>query len=592
MDYKKIAPNGLECGTVLELTALNSFWDFDKLVKLKRHLQRLINPAQVCETQDFIISLEAKEYTLEDSKREEYEKINGQVQNVVFEALNIQTTYVNVSIDNKGEKITTELFDKDRFIFRLIEKNIFPTLRDLKVKVFYLNSQAKRTFTKMMGIQPVRYGSIFLYKNGFKINPYGDEGDDWLGLDRRKSQGTRRYLSNREIMGRVELNGYQPSFIEVSSRDGGVTKNEDFKVLTEDFFINKVLRRLERYVVEGLEWDSATSLKGLKDPEAIKKDSLKIIDQIVGQVKDEEKKLTFNKDLLEIYAEKQIEAAPEIIKNVEHLSNFVKTDEEKDVIKRQAKVLNNAFMAFQAKQLELQERLHEKEKMVSFLERATSDETKEIMGLQHHVGNATSIIKVYLKRLREQTLTGKDIPSQIVAEIIDKISLQVLTISSIAVYATHASFDIRTEKTKRDIVSFIQQYIENAYIIFNKARLDYEKVSINVKNPNLVEFDYEFNPIDFIIVIDNLISNARKARANQIIIEFDKKSENELDIKFSDNGTGIPQKNFESLFTFGFSTTGGTGIGLYQVKKILSKYGSISVTSVPKKTEFLIKVVR
>ena len=39
------------------------------------------------------------------------------------------------------------------------------------------------------------------------IAPYGDRGNDWLGLDNRKSQGTARHLGNREVVGRIEVIG-------------------------------------------------------------------------------------------------------------------------------------------------------------------------------------------------------------------------------------------------------------------------------------------------------------------------------------------------------------------------------------------------
>jgi hypothetical protein len=53
-------------GTILEISELNDKWDADKLVELKNYLQRLINPNQDEESQNFKIFLEAKEY-LEES---------------------------------------------------------------------------------------------------------------------------------------------------------------------------------------------------------------------------------------------------------------------------------------------------------------------------------------------------------------------------------------------------------------------------------------------------------------------------------------------------------------------------------------------
>jgi len=594
---KSIAPKRLTKGTILEIPELNSDWNYKKLVGLKQHLQRLINPAQVGGTQDFTIYIEALEFQNDDkvSQKKGYnEPVNGPVKNVVFERLGIKTTCISSSIDDKGETITTELFDKDQFIFRLKEKNEYSQLKNINIKLFYLNKPAKNTFTRIMGIRPVRYGSIFLYKNGFKISPYGNEGDDWLGLDRRKAQGVRRYLSNRELIGRIELNGYQPNFVEVSSRDGGVVKTPEFNVLTKEFFMEKVLRRLERYVVEGLEWDNPSSQKGPKDPEEIKSDSLVIIDQIVGQVKDENKELDFNTDLLKIYATKQIEKAPELIKSIQSLKRFAKTEDEKDFIDQQVKAVSGLVRNFQIQSQELQAELKQREKQLLFLQHVTDEDTKEIVGLQHHINNSTNIINTHVKRLQEQARSGKSVPSDFVLSTLEKISMQTLTISSVALFVTQANFDVVASKTKQDLVSFIKQYVENAYVLFNKKRLDYEGITINVHVDAWAEFVYKFNPLDFIIIIDNLISNSRKAKARKIDICLNKISDNELEIRVKDDGVGIPLQYVEKLFTFGFSTTeGGTGIGLYQIKKILEKYGDISVNRFASKgAEFIIKVRR
>ena len=138
-------------------------------------------------------------------------------------------------------------------------KNTYTNLRNIHAIIFYLNSQAKAAFTRMMGLESVKYGSILVYKNGVRINPYGDVGEDWLRLDRRKQQGYARYLGTRELLGRVEISGEQPGFIEVSSRDGGFVRNEYHDQLV-DFTINLVVP-LRRYVVEGIDWDRDTPVK-------------------------------------------------------------------------------------------------------------------------------------------------------------------------------------------------------------------------------------------------------------------------------------------------------------------------------------------
>ena len=79
-----------------------------------------------------------------------------------------------------------------------------------------------------MGVNSVEYGSVFIYKNGFRIYPFGEEGDDTLRIDRRKQQGFYRYLGTRDLIGRIEINGERSDLKETTSRDGGLIKNESF----------------------------------------------------------------------------------------------------------------------------------------------------------------------------------------------------------------------------------------------------------------------------------------------------------------------------------------------------------------------------
>lgn len=94
-----------------------------------------------------------------------------------------------------------------------------------------------------MGMRAVEYGSVFLYKNGFRVYPFGETGDDTLKIDHRKQQGYARFLGSRDLIGRIEINGNDPRFQETSSRDGGLIQNLSYNALV-DFFFKYVLVRL------------------------------------------------------------------------------------------------------------------------------------------------------------------------------------------------------------------------------------------------------------------------------------------------------------------------------------------------------------
>ena len=73
-----------------------------------------------------------------------------------------------------------------------------------------------------------REGGIKLYRNGFRVLPYAEPGNDWLDLDR--SVRRRTILpphSNMNFFGFVEIKDPDNFFNETSSREG-IIENEAF----------------------------------------------------------------------------------------------------------------------------------------------------------------------------------------------------------------------------------------------------------------------------------------------------------------------------------------------------------------------------
>jgi anti-sigma regulatory factor (Ser/Thr protein kinase)/plasmid maintenance system antidote protein VapI len=554
IDIEGFPIESFEKGTILEISNLNDSWDRSKILKLKRYMQRLINPSSIDEDPEILISLIAPEFENEDLDGDnlDFNVVNGPVKNIVFEKLGIKTTEINCIIDENGEKLITRLTDRGTYIFEFKEKNTFQLLKGIKVKLFYLNEDAKTTFTKTMGIRPIRYGSVFLYKNRFRIHPLGDEGSDWLELDKEKTQSYGRHLSSRELMGRAEIIGVQPIYKEVTNREGGLIKNEHVLELVN--FIKKVpLRRLERYVVEALEWESEP-----KKPDDLKQDILKLIEEITGKVKDDpNKEIDFNPDLLDIYQSKQVEKVPRLLENLEKLSDFIPDKNNRDVVKREIKSLKTAHKISEAKKTAVEKELAVTQKTSLFLEKAVGTEKEILINLNHSIKITTFVVERIIKEINEKIKTNSNISD--IIPLIDEINLENQKIRVLSSYVSLANFDTKLEVINRDLVLFIKEYMEK---ISPRG-----KVSIQTSDSQ-IEFIRKFKPLEVSIVFDNLFDNARKAEASRVMIKFqliDKK----LHVFLSDNGKGVDDNVQKYIFNRGISLTDGSGIGLYHVKKIL-----------------------
>lgn len=115
-------------------------------------------------------------------------------------------------------------------------------------------------------------------------------------------------------------------------------------------------------------------------------------------------------------------------------------------------------------------------------------------------------------------------------------------------------------------------------------------------NPSVDSLLLHFDKIYLIRVITNLVKNAIQAvpgnRKPEVAVGL-QKIKDQVIIRVTDNGIGIPpqlgEKVFEPKFT---TTTGGMGLGLAMVKKIVEEYnGEIRYQSEENRgTEFIIKI--
>lgn len=328
-------------GTILEMSKLRSvwatqskntkgeiFWDRRRLIDLRKSLEKLISPNQAFNQNTFTINLSSKEFIEEDSRTDnQFNKVNGPIQNLIFDKLNFTTTSIESTIDESGKIITTRLLAKGKEIFCLVEhNNIFTSLQNVSMVLYYLNTYSKVYFAKQTGMRSVDFGSIYLFINGFRIPPYGNEGDDWLGLEVRKGQGYARHLGTRELVGRIEVTDSSNRFQIISSREG-LVRNENYEQLTKGFF-NKTLKRLEKYVVEGIDWDKTpfrddeiekridNSLNWDASQEVYKQDqnekdkrTLGIIYAIINAKNKDIISLSINEELIESIAEQEHQRA-------------------------------------------------------------------------------------------------------------------------------------------------------------------------------------------------------------------------------------------------------------------------------------------
>lgn len=588
----------IKSGTILEITGLRDDWDRKRILELKRSLVKLINPNQENDSGNFQIEIIAKdELNIDNSpnkkgeKRDDWDIVNGFVNNKIFETLEIKTSNILVQISPNGEFIETTLQDRGDLIYYLKEKNPFKNLNDIHIYLFQLNRSAKVAFHKTMGMRSVEYGSVFMYKNGFRVYPYGEEGEDLLLIDRRKQQGYNRFLGTRDLIGRIEINGKQEELRETTSRDGGLVKTETYFELV-DFFYEYVLKRLEYYVVNVIRWgdEKIDNVTGEVLPELLPKDvKVEILELITGFINSKNViDIQYDKNFLEIIENKQEKSVEKIVKNITKVAansdNPELVKEAKKIEKAVKEIKEDADRdkAKAQKEESLRKETEQKLEVITsqknFLQSEISDDTKNLESILHHIGLTTNFIRKDVENLVKAI--NNDASKNDLQSIVKRISQQNEKITSFSKYFKKVNFNIHSNRLSADLVSFINEYLTNVYKQRDDLRINRELLNIEIDTPKDLVFNIVFNPIDVVIVLDNLISNSSKHGASKIELKWNK-SENMIGFSFKDDGVGIKDNILDNIFDFGFTTSRrGSGIGLFHVKEIIEKLkGTITVNN-------------
>ncbi len=612
----------LKHGTVIEVQKLRRLWDRTRLLALKSSLAKLINPfgdkgdrfsilitAPGEEPGDKQVKAKASKAGEEPLSRE---IVNGRVGNFIFSALQEKTTFIRVSIEDGH--INTSLTDRGELIYRIREPNPYKHLDQsgFRCDIYYLNQSAKVTFARRVGLPSVQFGSVFLFRNGFRVYPIGEDEDDWFGFNRRKQQGYARFLGTREIIGRVDVHGSDQDFQEASSRNQGLIDTPAVQQLHKAV-MDYCLKRLEKYVVPVSWVDKADAntddlsrlltdpgrarvsavVANLVDNEHIEllEYSKRLVDLLNERSSEFEASLVSLRSIAEKTGDKRLLAKLDVAeKRFEELKKS--EAEARQVADREREAAQAATQRAETAESTAAQAKSEAEterRRAHFLESAVSLDTATILNLHHQVTIYAVDIAQQIENLLSETAGKTMVPRDTMLKAIEQMAFLNRKVLAITRFAAKANFKLDSERIETDLAAFIADYIEQIARVSGSARL---RIQVQNTHPGL---RLRFNPIDASIIVDNLISNSKRAKASWIKFELSVLDRNGLLIRVSDNGRGIAAgTNKKRIFEMGYTTTQGSGLGLYHVRQVLGEMGgSIELEdgSAEKGTTFLIKLV-
>jgi K+-sensing histidine kinase KdpD len=192
--------------------------------------------------------------------------------------------------------------------------------------------------------------------------------------------------------------------------------------------------------------------------------------------------------------------------------------------------------------------------------------SEEAEGLIHHIQLFNVDIKYEIDKLIPKIQKKELSDNEIIAQLL-KIKIYTEKVIAISNLITGAGFNAKIDKQPINIPVFIDDYIKKYYEYHDKGALQLECVGSNIAFFKLI------SPLELSIILDNLISNAKKWKAQRIQFNITKNQDKNLIIDVYDDGLGVSNTlmdNPKQIFELGVTETNGAGIGLYYVKHLLT----------------------
>lgn len=522
-------------GTILNISNLRDTWDLDRVNKVIAALQRLVNPF----VDDGKIKINVKYISSSSGIAELDEYISNNVASV----LDKKTIYIECEIKEKEVSIT--LYDQEKIIYSFKFENE-TILKNIYFKIYYLNNVAKNNFTRIMKTIPKNYGSIFLYKNNFRIFPYGEVDFDAFGLNLRKTQGYNRYLGHRELLGWINITDSENHFNEVTSRDRGFVTNS-YTIELEKVYMEFVHKPLESY--------AQLINFGSSDIDEIETDDTEAIQKLIRRFK--KYKFTVNPIVYELPKiaqplEKKFELLDDVNTSSSEKKEIQKSLKQAAVeLRKENQEVKKENQRIDRENSRLKNEIEIKEKLISNEKPARQDM------LFHELGKAGKELTATLQKMI-RLMTPEEYEK--FSNSIYKIRRTSDKLSSIKKQILRLNFESFSNLENIELKSYLKSYVDN--LIDDTVNL---KISLGVG-----ELYQNINVYDFGTLLDNLIINAQERNAKEIHLFFNE--DNKIMHFTSDTGP-IDIEPIENIFNIGVtSKRRGTGLGMYICQQICKDF--------------------
>lgn len=510
-------------GTILEIGELRSEWKESDIKRITNSLKRMKSPFKGAN--DFDITLR-----FENCPEEFKEYENIEITDILDKA---HYRLFGIIDENGILDFEYDLFIPGHKKIHKVDKfdlNEFPQVSKLKKPLlcgnFIVNFRHyDKTMASLSGFSKKDLDELCgvnIYRDGIRILPYGEKGNDWLRLDNIRVQDTS-FIGNDTIIGMVEIDQKENLLLRDKTNREGLIENVAYSQFEE--LVLACVRFLHREKLK----DKPKKIKDEIKPEI---EAAKKLDNVKTKISDFASAVSKS-------SEKEIAEAADIM--LKEVAQFDEIKKQIDQTVEDYETVNKTLFNLAGTGLAAERFTHEFARLVSG-SLAALDRLRKLIDLSNpRIKKEIDIIYGALEALRNDIrLLGP-------------------------------MFYIK--KVAREKPLDIKQIVENT-VALQQHWIKKESIIVEIIGNSFIVTMREGSCMQ---IFNNLIDNAifwlsRKSEVDKRTIKIILDSINDT-VYLTDNGPGVVQRYRDKIFDPFFSMKGeeGRGLGLYIAKEILEE---------------------
>lgn len=219
---ERLAVDSAAHGTRLRLESLKAHWGETEFTSLRRELSRLISP--IDSPKDFAIQLKLPA---------EYSHLTGEIAPPAFAGHPVYRLWGNVDASGAYDGLHYAYLGREETLGAgqiILEDGSRPRCGPFRFefKVWDRGPNDLQSLAERFGstVRDIRRDldqacGIAIYRDGFRVLPYGEPNNDWLRLDLRRVKNPTLRLSNNQIIGTVMISSEgNPELRDQTNREG------------------------------------------------------------------------------------------------------------------------------------------------------------------------------------------------------------------------------------------------------------------------------------------------------------------------------------------------------------------------------------